>query len=124
MAAETAVSIEYVRLQHLEQMNECRTARDRTNAREHLEDLGRMVGAYDVSLHLDLTVKHEYDAALEEQAHIVARMVLEQMGDKALGLPGVVGVGVGGDRALEGTLAPHADAPADSGEGADNREDA
>ena len=86
MAAETAVTVEYVKQQHLQQMHECRAERDRTNAREHLEDLGRMVGAYDLSLHLDLTVKHEYDERLAVEASRIARVLIEEAGDRGLTL--------------------------------------
>jgi len=99
MAAETAVSCEYVKQQHLQQMHECRAVSDRTNAREHLEDLGRMVGAYDVGLHVDLTVKHEYDERIAIEASRLARLALEEMGDRALGLPcpAIEIQGAGGD---------------------------
>ncbi|MBA7584231.1 hypothetical protein ES708_26184 [subsurface metagenome] len=109
------VTIEFVKRKHLEAMARCQLAGDRTNEREHLECVGRMIGAYDVSLHLDLTVKHEYDERLALAAHQLARVALEEMGDCALGLPGPaveVKVEVEGDRPAEGTLEPSADAPA------------
>ena len=105
------VTIEFVKRKHLEAMARCQLAGDRTNEREHLECVGRMIGAYDVSLHLDLTVKHEYDERLALAAHQLARVALEEMGDRALGLPEPA---AGGDRPVEGTLEPQADAPAAS----------
>ena len=112
------INVEFVKRKHLEAMARCQLAGDRTNEREHLECVGRMLGAYDTSLHLDLTVKHEYDAALEEQAHLIARVLLEEMGDRALGLPSgesrVIQVQVEGDRPAGGSLVPLNDSSEDA----------
>ncbi|MBE3117900.1 MAG: hypothetical protein IMZ50_03975, partial [Candidatus Atribacteria bacterium] len=50
-----------------------------TNWTRNLEDLGRTVGAYDTTLHLDVTVKHEHDAREAVEAHRLARLALEDM---------------------------------------------
>ena len=116
----------------IEGVARCRAAGDRTNEREYIEDLGKTCGAFDVGMHLDVTVKRDYDAALEEQAHLLARVLLENMGDKVLGLSApaievqveqrgvestnagqVAGsVGEGGDRPAECTLERPGDAGA------------
>jgi len=87
MAAENAVTVEYVKSEHVRQMAMCLEGKrpDRTNAREHLVSLGRMVGAYDTSLHVDLTVRQEYDERLAVEASRIARVLLEEAGSKGLG---------------------------------------
>ena len=80
LTAEGRIDVAFVERQHVEAMARCRIAGDRTNEREHLECIGRMKGAYDVGLHVDLTVKHEYDERLAVEAHRLARLVIEEAG--------------------------------------------
>jgi hypothetical protein len=49
---------------------------------------------------VDEVIVHEYDAALAVEAHRLARVLLEEAGDRALGLP------VPGEPALEGKVEP------------------
>lgn len=112
-----ALTIDYVRTQHLEQMTECRMAGDRTNAREHLEDLGRMVGAYDQSLHVDLVVRQEYDERLALEASRVARLLIEDAGARGLGVSMAAG-------ALPEASGVAQDARSPAGQGDDGLSDA
>lgn len=87
LTSEKVIDVAFVERQHLEAMARCRIAGDRTNEREHLECIGKMKGAYDTSLHVDLTVKHEYDERLAVEASRMAAMLIEAAGVGGLGLP-------------------------------------
>ena len=91
----SGVTVAFIERQHLEAMARCRLCGDNTNEREHLKCLGLMKGAYDTSLHLDLTVKHEYDERLALAASRLARIALEDMGDEVMGIAAPVVVEVG-----------------------------
>jgi len=86
LTAEGAIDVAFVVRQHLEAMARCRIAGDRTNEREHLECIGRHLGVYDTSLHLDLIVKHEYDERLAVEASRIARVLIEEAGAGGLTL--------------------------------------
>jgi len=87
LTAAGEITVAFIERQHLEAMARCRVAGDRTNEREHLVCLGKMKGAYDVSLRLDLTVKYKYDERMAVEASRLARLALEEAGARGLGLP-------------------------------------
>ena len=62
----------------MDQMWRCLKVGDRSNAREHLVMYGKTVGAYDATVNLDVTVKHEYDERMEVECSRLARIALEQ----------------------------------------------
>lgn len=85
-ASLRAVSIEMVKSEHLRLMQVCEDAEDYPSATRNLECLGKTVGAYDTTLHVDVTVKHEYDERLAIEASAVARIRLEDAGAAGLGM--------------------------------------
>ena len=85
LTEEGGVTVAFIEQKHLEGMDICLAAGDRTNHREHLVALGKMRGAYDQSMRLDVTVRQEYDERLAVEASRIARLRLEEAGSKGLG---------------------------------------
>lgn len=83
--AEAAeIDVAWVKHQHFQQYHECKAVGDRTNARENLTCLGKAVGAYDTTLHLDVVVQHQYDERLAVEASRLARIALEDLYERGL----------------------------------------